>query len=106
MTATAMSVSAVAVCCIGWLAVALVLILDVLGRPLARRRFGARARRRDLMAGLAMMTGVVFLQVAELRNWARPLRESLDLLVVFLALVVLGCVVAGLASRQRKSQQQ
>jgi len=35
------------------------------------------------------MTGVVLLQVAELRNWARPVRGSLALLVMSLAVVFL-----------------
>jgi hypothetical protein len=105
MTATAMNISAMVVCCIAWLAVAAVLTLEVLGRPQAKRRVSARARRRDLIAGLAMMTGFVLLQVAELRNWARPVRGSLAVLVMILALVLVACTVAGLASRQHKPQQ-
>jgi len=52
MAPTAMGLSAVGVCCIAWLAVAAVLTLEMLGRPLAKRRLGARARRRELLAGL------------------------------------------------------
>jgi hypothetical protein len=105
VTEKAMAISALGVCGLAWLVTAVVLSLDLLGRPLVKCRCDVRVRRRELIAGLAMMTVVVLVQLAELDNWPRPLRESLDLLVVLVALVALVCVVAGLPSRPGKSQQ-
>jgi hypothetical protein len=99
-----MAISALGVCGVAWLATAVVLVLDLLGRPLARRTVDVRARRRELAAGFAMITVVVLTQVAELRNWPRPLRASLDLLDVVLPLVFLVSVFAALRSRPGTSQ--
>jgi quinol-cytochrome oxidoreductase complex cytochrome b subunit len=88
-----------------WILTVAVLVLDLLGRPLARRNLDVRVRRRELTAGFALITVVVLTQVSVLGNWPRPLRGSLDLVDMLAALVFLVCVLATLSSRQGKSQQ-
>jgi hypothetical protein len=95
----------IALCITGaaWVLTAAALVQDLLGRPLARRNVGVGARRRQLMAGLALMTVVVLTEVSALGDWPRPLRGSiglLDMLVAFVFVVrVLSPVRRGRARR-------
>ncbi len=91
MSLNALAIAALGICCAAWLMTAISLTLDLLGHPPFRR--STRGFRLQTAALLVMLTGAVLAQIAALRNWPRPLRETLDLLDVLLALAFLACVI-------------
>lgn len=105
MGTSTLAVGALSLCCAAWLITAIILTLDLLGRlPLRRTRStrrAVRAVRLQTTAGLALMTSVVVTQLAGLRNWRRPLRETLDLTDLLLGLAVIACAITTLAIQSR-----
>jgi membrane protease YdiL (CAAX protease family) len=95
---TRMAVGAAVIGVVAWLTLAVSLGQHFAGRGLMRKRPGFRWTG---LGGLIMMSGVLVVQFATVRNWPFSIQHEIGTVMLIVAVPVLACMFTGFALDRR-----